>query len=35
MLISGNFAYSHDIQLFVNVVNGAMALHAEDACILR
>ena len=33
--MAGNFAYSHDIQLFVNVIIGALALHSEDACILR
>lgn len=33
--MSGNFAYASDIQLFVNVINGSLALHAEDACILR
>lgn len=33
--MAGNFAHSSDIQLFVNVINGALALHSEDACILR
>ena len=33
--MAGNFAYSHDIQLFVNVIIGSLALYAEDACILR
>ncbi len=33
--MAGNFAYASDIQLFVNVINGSLALHAEDACILR
>ncbi|KAF7271721.1 hypothetical protein GWI33_015431 [Rhynchophorus ferrugineus] len=33
--MAGNFAYSGDIHLFVNVLNGALILHSEDACILR
>lgn len=33
--MAGNFAYSGDIHLFVNVLNGALVLHSEDACILR
>nr|CAI5820732.1 unnamed protein product [Callosobruchus analis] len=33
--MAGNFAYSGDIHLFVNVLNGAVVLHSEDACILR
>ncbi|CAH0559503.1 unnamed protein product [Brassicogethes aeneus] len=33
--MAGNFAYSGDIHLFVNVLNGAVILHSEDACILR
>lgn len=33
--MAGNFAYASDIQLFVNVINGSLALHSEDACILR
>ena len=33
--MAGNFAYASDIHLFVNVINGSLALHAEDACILR
>ena len=33
--MAGNFAYASDIQLFINVINGSLALHAEDACILR
>ncbi|XP_030758641.1 protein unc-80 homolog isoform X4 [Sitophilus oryzae] len=33
--MAGNFAYSGDIHLFVNVLNGALILHTEDACILR
>ena len=30
-----NFDHAEDIQLFLNVLNGSMALHAGDACILR
>ena len=30
-----NFDHPEDIQLFLNVLNGSMALHAGDACILR
>ena len=30
-----NFDRSEDIQLFLNVLNGSMALHAGDGCILR
>ncbi len=33
--MAGNFAYASDIHLFINVINGALALHAEDAVILR
>jgi hypothetical protein len=33
--MAGNFAYSGDIHLFLNVLNGAVILHSEDACILR
>ena len=33
--MAGNFAYSSDIQLFINVINGSLALYAEDAGILR
>ncbi len=33
--MAGNFAHAGDIQLFINVLNGALALHSEDACILR
>lgn len=33
--MAGNFAYATDIQLFLNVINGSLALHSEDACILR
>ncbi|XP_018896454.1 protein unc-80 homolog isoform X1 [Bemisia tabaci] len=33
--MAGNFAYSGDIHLFLNVLNGALALHSEDAIILR
>ena len=33
--MAGNFAYASDIHLFINVINGSLALHAEDACILR
>ena len=33
--MAGNFAYSNDIQLFINVINGSLALYAEDAGILR
>ncbi|XP_050309913.1 protein unc-80 homolog isoform X2 [Anthonomus grandis grandis] len=33
--MAGNFAYSGDIHLFVNVLNGALILHSEDSCILR
>ena len=31
----GNFAYAGDIQLFLNVVNGALVVHCEDAIMLR
>ncbi|GLV31802.1 uncoordinated 80 [Carabus blaptoides fortunei] len=33
--MAGNFAYSGDIHLFLNVLNGAVILHSEDALILR
>jgi protein unc-80 len=33
--MAGNFAYSADIQLFLNVLSGAAILHSEDACIMR
>nr|XP_033339451.1 protein unc-80 homolog isoform X5 [Megalopta genalis] len=33
--MAGNFAYSGDIHLFLNVLNGAIILHSEDSCILR
>ena len=33
--MAGNYVHSSDIKLFVYVINGALALHAEDACILR
>lgn len=33
--MSGNFAYSGDIHLFLNVLSGAAILHSEDACIMR
>lgn len=33
--MAGNFAYSSDIHLSMNVLNGALTLHSEDACILR
>ncbi|XP_076677709.1 unc80, NALCN channel complex subunit isoform X4 [Andrena cerasifolii] len=33
--MAGNFAYSGDIHLFLNVLNGAIILHSEDCCILR
>ncbi|XP_059219265.1 protein unc-80 homolog isoform X7 [Stomoxys calcitrans] len=33
--MAGNFAYSADIQLFLNVLSGAAFLHAEDSCIMR
>uniref|UniRef100_A0A0K2T575 Uncharacterized protein n=1 Tax=Lepeophtheirus salmonis TaxID=72036 RepID=A0A0K2T575_LEPSM len=33
--MSGNFAYPADVHLFINVICGALALHAEDSCILR
>ncbi|XP_063984989.1 protein unc-80 homolog isoform X3 [Diachasmimorpha longicaudata] len=33
--MAGNFAYSGDIHLFLNVLNGALVLHSEDSCILR
>lgn len=33
--MAGNFAYSADIQLFLNVLSGAALLHAEDSCIMR
>jgi hypothetical protein len=33
--MAGNYMHSSDIQLFINVINGSLALHAEDACILR
>ena len=32
---SGYFAQSSDIHLFINVVNGALILHCEDASMLR
>ena len=33
--MAGNFAHPEDIQLFLNVLNGSMALHAGDSVILR
>ena len=33
--MAGNFAHPEEIQLFLNVLNGSLALHAGDACILR
>ncbi|XP_023247885.1 protein unc-80 homolog [Copidosoma floridanum] len=33
--MAGNFAYSGDIHLFLNVLNGALIIHSEDSCILR
>ena len=33
--MAGNYVHSSDIKLFVYVINGALALHAEDAAILR
>ncbi|XP_023345788.1 protein unc-80 homolog [Eurytemora carolleeae] len=33
--MAGNFARPEDIQLFINVINGSLALHPEEACILR
>ncbi|XP_025208646.1 protein unc-80 homolog isoform X2 [Melanaphis sacchari] len=33
--MAGNFAYSGDIHLFLNVLNGAVTLHSEDSCVLR
>ncbi|OQR76167.1 protein unc-80-like, partial [Tropilaelaps mercedesae] len=33
--MSGFFAHSSDLHLFLNVVNGALVLHCEDAAILR
>ncbi|KAL0270475.1 UNVERIFIED_CONTAM: hypothetical protein PYX00_007876 [Menopon gallinae] len=33
--MAGNFAYSGDIHLLLNVLNGALILHSEDSCILR
>ncbi len=33
--MAGNFAHPSDIHLFLNVINGALALHSEDSCILR
>lgn len=32
---SGFFAQSADIHLFLNVVNGGLVLHCEDAAVLR
>ncbi|KAJ8665380.1 hypothetical protein QAD02_007042, partial [Eretmocerus hayati] len=33
--MAGNFAYSGDIHLFLNVLNGALVLHSTDSLILR
>ncbi|CAG7787075.1 unnamed protein product [Allacma fusca] len=33
--MSGNFAYSGDIHLFINVLSGALMVHSEDATIIR
>ncbi|XP_031332358.1 protein unc-80 homolog isoform X3 [Photinus pyralis] len=33
--MAGNFAYSGDIHLFLNVLNGAFIIHSEDSIILR
>ncbi|KAG6441335.1 hypothetical protein O3G_MSEX001738 [Manduca sexta] len=33
--MAGNFTSSRDIHLFLNVLNGALMLHSEDALILR
>jgi hypothetical protein len=32
--MSGNFAHPEDIRLFVNVINGSLALHPEVSDIL-
>jgi hypothetical protein len=34
-VMARNFVYSGDIHLFLNILNGAVILHSEDACILR
>ena len=33
--MAGNFAHPEEIQLFLNVLNGSLALHAGDSCIIR
>ena len=33
--MAGNFAHPEDIQLFLNVLNGSLALHAGDSVIIR
>ncbi|KAG1666378.1 Protein unc-80 [Nymphon striatum] len=33
--LSGSFAHSSDIHLFLNVVNGSLMLHCEDSAMLR
>ena len=33
--MAGNFAHPEDIQLFLNVLSGSLALHAGDSVILR
>ena len=33
--MAGNFAHPQDIHLFLNVINGSLALHPEEASILR
>lgn len=33
--MAGNFAYSSDIHLLMNVLNGALILHSQDSLILR
>jgi len=33
--MSGNFAYSGDIHLFINVLSGSLMVHSEDASMIR
>ncbi|XP_035712762.1 protein unc-80 homolog isoform X4 [Folsomia candida] len=33
--MSGNFAYSGDIHLFINVLSGSLMVHSEDHSIIR
>ena len=33
--MAGNFVHPEDIQLFLNVITGSLAVHPDEAAILR